>query len=100
MTKKIKMEKEAEKLTQQFYFNYGYTPERERFFAEVLPKFAEKIFKENMNIDTEVRSVIGAYKDKQLGGFNATYGWLYTWLFDFAAAVLGVDELELKSSVV
>lgn len=97
---KIKIGKEAEKLTKQFYFNYGHTPKREEFFAEALPKFAEKIFKDSMNIEKEVRGFIDEYKDRQLGGFNATYGWLYNWLFDFAAVILGVDVFDLRCGVV
>lgn len=96
---KIKIEKEAEKLKKQFYFNYGHTPQREIFFAEALPKFAEKIFKKDLNIEQEVRGFIDEYKDRQLGGFNATYGWLYNWLFDFAAVILEVDVFELRSGV-
>ena len=99
MTKeaKTKAEKEIKKITEQFYFNYGHTAQREFFFAEALPKFSEKIFEKDLDLKKEVRGFIDEYKDKQLGGFNATYGRLHNWLFDFAAAMLGVDELEIRS---
>ncbi|HAI74116.1 MAG TPA: hypothetical protein DCS28_04050 [Candidatus Moranbacteria bacterium] len=101
MTKKIeiKVKKEAEKLTAQFYFNYGHTPKREEFFAEALPKFADKISQKELDIEAEVRGFIDEYKERQLGGFNATYGWLYNWLFDFAAVILGVDVFDLRCGV-
>jgi hypothetical protein len=100
MTKeaKTKMEKEIEKLTEQFYFNYGKTKQREAFFAEALPEFAGNILKKDIDIDKEIVDFIGEYKKKQLGGFYTTYGWLHNWLFDFAAAMLGVDKLEIRSS--
>lgn len=97
---KIKLKKEAEKLTKQFYFNYGHTPAREEFFSLELPKFAEKVLERNVDVNKEAWDLIGEYKRKQLGGFNSTYGWLYNWLFDFAAGILGVDAFELRSSVV
>lgn len=100
MTKeaKTKMEKEMGKLTEEFYFNYGRTAQREVFFAEALPKFSKRIFEKDLDLKKEVGDFIDEYKDKQLGGFNATYGRLHNWLFDFAAAMLGVDELELRSN--
>jgi len=95
-----RVKKEAEKLTQQFYFNYGHTPQREEFFGESLPKFAEKVLEKEIDLNQEVRNFIEEYKKKGLGGFNATYGNLYHWLVEFAAMILGVDVFELKSSVV
>ena len=102
MTKeiKIKVKDEVEKFTKQFYFSYGHTPEREEFFSKALPEFAEKIFKKDLDLNKELWNFIDEYKKKQLGGFNATYGRIYHWLIDFAAALLNVDELELRSSVV
>jgi hypothetical protein len=102
MTKEVKtkMEKEIEKFTRQFCENYGHTPQREEFFASALPKFAEKVFGKDADLDKEVTDFIDEYKEKQLGGFNATYGRLYNWLFDFAAVLLGVDVFELRNSVV
>jgi hypothetical protein len=102
MTKeaKIKMEKEIEKLTKQFYFNYGHTPDREAFFSVALPEFSEKVFERDVDLNKEVRDFIDEYKKKELGGFNATYGNLYHWLVELAAEILGVDVFELKNSVV
>lgn len=101
ITKKpgVEINKEIEKLVKQFYFNYGYTFAREEFFVKALPKFAEKVFGKDTNLEKEVRNFIDEYKLKQLGGFNATYGRLYNWLFDFAAVILGVDELDLRMGV-
>lgn len=102
MTKeaKTKLKKEIGKFNKQFFDNYGYTPAREKFFVEALPKFAEKVFEEGIDLNKELRGFIDEYKKKELGGFNATYGRLYHWLIDFAALILGVDAFELRSSVV
>lgn len=95
----LKINSGIKKITEQFYFKYGYTSEREKFFSEALPKFAEKVSKRDTNLEKEVWDFIDGYKWKQLGGFNATYGWLYDWLFDFASDILGVDGLDLRISV-
>lgn len=102
MTKeaKIKMKEEIGKFNKQFFDNYGYTPAREDYFYEALPKFAEKIFEKGIDLNKELRDFIDEYKNRELGGFNATYGRLYHWLIDFAALLLGVDAFELRSSVV
>ncbi|KKP88188.1 MAG: hypothetical protein UR93_C0020G0001, partial [Berkelbacteria bacterium GW2011_GWA2_35_9] len=91
------MEKEIEKFIQLFEGKYGHTPERTKFFMAELPRFAERVFKVDVDLDKELRNFIDEYKKKGLGGFNATYGNLYHWLIDFAAMFLKVDAFELRS---
>src|SRR4030042_2270886 len=102
MTKeaKTKLAREIEKFNAQFFQNYGHTPAREKYFTEALPKFAEKTFEKDIDLNKELRDFIDEYKKRELGGFNATYGRLYHWLIDFTAELLGVDSFELRSSVV
>lgn len=102
MTQETKMtiEREIKNFNQQFFDNYGYTAEREMFFQEALPRFAERVFKKGMELEKELWSFIDEYKARQLGGFNSTYGRIYHWLIDFAAMILGVDAFELRSSVI
>lgn len=102
MTKeaKTKLTGEIEKFSTQFFENYGHTPAREKYFTEALPKFAEKTFAKDVDLNKELRDFIDEYKKRELGGFNATYGRLYHWLIDFAAEMTEVDAFELRSSVV
>ena len=97
---KTKMEKEIQNFNKQFFEQYGHTPEREKFFREALPKFAEKVLQKGIDLEKELWNFIDEYKARQLGGFNATYGRIYHWLIEFAAVILGVDSFELRSSVV
>jgi hypothetical protein len=102
MTKEIKtkMEQEIQHFSQQFFESYGHTPAREKYFTEALPKFANKVLEKGIDLEKELWNFIDEYKNRQLGGFNATYGRIYHWLIDFAAIILGVDAFELRSSVV
>lgn len=102
MTKEIKtkMDEEIKKFTEQFESQYGHTSERTAFFAVELPKFAQKVFEKNIDLNKELRGFIDEYKKEELGGYNATYGNLYHWLIAFAAVLLEVDAFELSSSVV
>ncbi len=94
------MEEAIKVFVDQFEGQYGHTPERTEFFAIALPKFAQRIFEKDVDLNKELWNFIDEYKKEELGGFNATYGSLYHWLIDFAAIFLKVDAFELRNSVV
>lgn len=91
------MKNEIKKFIDQFEKEYGHTPERTEFFTAELPKFAERVFEKDIDLNKELRNFIDEYRNRGLGGFNATYGSLYHWLIDFAAEFLKVDAFELRS---
>ena len=84
--------KEIKKFVEKFEKLYGLTPQRIEFFNDELPKFAEKVFAKDFDIEKENGKFLEEYRDvKRLGGYNSTYGRLHHWLIDYAAALLGVD---------
>jgi hypothetical protein len=60
--------------------------------------FLEKDF--DFDLDRESRQFVGEYKKAGLGGFNATYGYLYHALIDFCGAVSGKDAGDLRSMAI
>ena len=88
-----KMNEEIQKFIDKFDKQYGITPQRLSFFNEELPRFTEKIFVNNLDLEKLAWAFVEEYRDvRQCGGFNATYGNLYKWFKDYAAVLLGFED--------
>ena len=86
----VKMNEEVKKFIDKFEKQYVLTPQRIEFFNDELPKFAEKVFAKDFDIEKEAQRFVEMYRDeKDLGGYNSTYGYLYNWFRDYAAVLLG-----------
>ena len=84
---------EIKKFVDKFEKQYGLTPERIEFFNNELPRFAEKVFAEDFDMEKEAKRFVEEYRDvRQCGGFNATYGRLHNWFKDYAAALLRFED--------
>ena len=88
-----KMNEEIQKFIDKFRGQYGMNPKRLSFFNEELPRFAERIFVDDFDMDKLAWDFVKEYRDvRQCGGFNATYGNLYHWFKDYAAVLLGYED--------
>lgn len=89
---------EIQKFKNDFDFHYGLTGERADFFNRELVKRAQRFLRNDFDfdLDRESREFVAEYKKAGLGGFNATYGYLYHALIDFCGAVSGMDAGDLR----
>ena len=87
------MKKEIKRFIGRFEKQYELTPKRVEFFNDELPRFVEKIFAKDFDIEKEARRFVEIYRDeKGLGGYNSTYGYLHNWFKDYAAVLLGFPD--------